>query len=249
MDCSTARLFLQFQRPNAQDLDGPEARELSEHLAHCTQCNALARTERRLDQHLGRAMRAVEVPEGLRTEILRRVAAERSAWYRRWFGKATRWVAAAALVLLVLGAGYSWWYFRPPGPIAADHVAMDYNVRRPDLNEVNCIFKRLGSAPCAPTFVNYAYLSARPGMVELPGYENVKVPHLVFMDADRSRKRFVEIFVLGNQKYRVEDIEKDGGYTYSLQVYQDPDNRKDTYLILYTGDNWEWLKVDKPTEE
>jgi hypothetical protein len=249
MDCSTARLFLQFQRPNAEDLDGPEARELNEHLAHCTECNALARAERRLDQHLGRAMRAVEVPEGLRAQILRRVAAERSAWYRRWFGKATRWVVAAAAVILVLGGGYSWWHFRPARSIVPDNVAFDYNVRRPGPDEVNRILKSLGRSAAAPLRVNYAYLTGQPAVVELPDYANVKAVQLVFTDADRGRSNRAVIFVLGDPKLRIEDVESvDRGYKYSLQVYTEPEASY-SYLVLYTGDNWEWLKVDKPIDE
>jgi hypothetical protein len=252
MDCSTARLFLQFQRPNAWDLDGPEAQELEEHLAHCTECNTLARAARRLDGHLGRAMRAVEVPEGLRTQILRKLAAERSDWYRRWFGRATRGLVAAAALLLVLGGAYSWWYFRPARLIDPFTVAQDFNVRRPDLNEVNRMLKSRGSAPCAPDFVNYAYLTGQPAVVELPGYENVEVPQLVFTHPDRGTERRAVILVLNDQKFRVGDIENDDhGYKYRLEVYKDPDPdsiSKYTYLVLYTGDDWNWLKVERSKE-
>jgi hypothetical protein len=249
MDCSTARLFLKFQRPNAQDLDGPEAQELNEHLAHCAECDALARAERRLDQHLGRAMRAVEVPEGLRAQVLRRVAAERSDWYRRWFGQATRWMVAAAALLLVLGGAYSWWYFRPARPIAADDVAFHYNVRPPAQDEVNRLLKSLGRTAGAPRCVNYAYLFGEPSVVKLPGYEDVKAVQLVFTDVDRGRDNRAVIFVLADPKLRVEDVEsEDRGYKYSLQVYQEPEASY-PYLVLYTGDNWGWLKVDQPAEE
>src|SRR4051812_23626861 len=64
MDCDNARLYLPFLTPGGKDLDGREAEELHRHLAECSACNALAMNTRRLDQHLGRAMRAVEVPGG-----------------------------------------------------------------------------------------------------------------------------------------------------------------------------------------
>ena len=57
MDCDTARLFLHFCRPGHDDLGGPEAVELEDHLAHCTACHAQALSQRHFDAHLGRAVR------------------------------------------------------------------------------------------------------------------------------------------------------------------------------------------------
>src|SRR5579859_7283061 len=99
MDCKTARFFLHFYRPDTGDLDGPEVEELENHLAHCTECNALASGQRRLDQHLGRAMRAIEVPPRLRADVLDALTQQRRAWQRRWLRRATPAAVAAALLL------------------------------------------------------------------------------------------------------------------------------------------------------
>src|SRR5947199_10073810 len=102
MDCKTARLLLDFDRPGAADLERADADALEGHLAGCPQCDALAHSERQLDATLGRAMRQVEVPDGLRAQLLARLEAERGAWYRRWYGHGFRALAAAAAVLVLL---------------------------------------------------------------------------------------------------------------------------------------------------
>src|SRR5438067_13660259 len=98
MDCSTARLLLDFARPRAGDLGPVEAEELERHLAHCIECDAMARAARRADEHLGAAMRQVELPDGLRAGLLTRLDAERGRWYRQRFGHALRALACAAAV-------------------------------------------------------------------------------------------------------------------------------------------------------
>src|ERR1700752_2772031 len=96
MDCNTARLLLNFARPQARDLDPEEAGDLENHLDRCSDCHGLARGERRLDERLGQAMRQVEVPAGLREQLLARLEAERGDWYRRRFGHTMGPAAAPA---------------------------------------------------------------------------------------------------------------------------------------------------------
>src|SRR5262245_13853267 len=98
MDCNTARLLLDFARPG--DLDAAEAGDLERHLADCPDCGPPARAGRALDRHLGRAVRRVEVPEGLRGRLLARLEADRGDLHRRWAGHGLRAAAAAAAVLL-----------------------------------------------------------------------------------------------------------------------------------------------------
>ena len=249
MDCSSARLFLHFNRPGAHELDGPDAEELNLHLAHCTECNALARADRRLDQHLGRAMRAVEVPPGLRGEILHRLAAERGDWHRRWLAHVGRGVAAALLLIAVVWGSFAL-YARTRQGIAADEVAFACNVTPPGRPEVNQALKRLGDEPQAPDFVNYAYLTGAPALAELPGYPKVKAPQLVFTrkSTDREEKKAV-IFILNNKQFRIDDLETStSGYHFHLEVYRPNPAGPCTYLVLYTGNNWDWLKVADPAE-
>jgi hypothetical protein len=257
MDCSNARLFLCFHRPGCDDLDGPEAEELNRHLAHCTECGALADTERRLDQHLGRAMRAVEVPEGLRGRILQRVAAERGDWYRRWTARAARVVAGVASLVLVCVAGW-WWWAKPPSRINAQEVASAMSVTPiRDARAVNGQLTALWAwdtpkdSRGAPTDVNYTYLTGAPALAILPGYDKVKAPQLVFTRAVSSRRGVVEqkaiIYILNDKEFTVEETQDDNGYQYRVERYKPDPSSNYTYLVLYTGDNWDWLKA--PPEE
>jgi hypothetical protein len=250
MDCKTARLFLHFHRPDASDLDGPEAEELEHHLAHCSECNALAGAQRRLDQHLGRAMRAVEVPAGLRKDILGALAEQRRAWNRRWFGYAGR-CAAAAAVLLAVGLGWFFWLSFKPRSIAPDEVAYAVNVTPPDGDGVNAALKRLGEGPFAPAFVNYAYLTGSPALAELPGYRGVKVPQLVFTQGPekaRGADNRVVIYVLEHRHFRIDEVDTSESGRFRVEVYRHNERDRVSYLVLYTGESWDWLKVREPAE-
>src|SRR6185437_4010371 len=88
MDCKTARLLLDFVRPQAPELPAEEDGVLQNHLDHCPDCHSLARGERQLDERLGKAMLQVEVPAGLREHLLARLEVERGDWYRRRFARA-----------------------------------------------------------------------------------------------------------------------------------------------------------------
>jgi hypothetical protein len=242
MDCRTARLFLHFQRPGLRDLDGPEAEELTNHLAHCTECDALSRAEGRLDQHLGRAMRDVPVPEGLRREILHRLASERSEWYRRWFARGGRGLVAAAAVLLLVWGAIAL-TSRPKRDLDPETVVVWFNVTPPgDAEKANALLASLGAKRCAPDFVNYAFLTGVPAIAALPGAEKVKVPQFVFTrGADKA-----VIFAVYEGDYQVGTLEDTTqGYKYRLDVYRDPDTPRYAYLILYTGESWDWLRAPR----
>jgi len=71
-------------------------------LAGCPECDSLARVERQLDDHVGRAVRNVPVPEGLRDRLLQRLKARRRAWYASRATPLAGLAAAAAAVLFVV---------------------------------------------------------------------------------------------------------------------------------------------------
>lgn len=248
MDCNSARLFLQFRQDGTRELDNPEKAELENHLAHCHECNTQALDQRRLDNHLGRAMRAVEVPRGLREQIHQRLAAERRAVYRRWAMRGMRGLAAAAAVLLVVGLWY--WLYQPARPtLSADHLVSDFNVCRPDEVGSDEQLKQLGgfgvlsSGAGAPTFVEYRYLVGSPAMAILPTTRDwrtpVKVPQFVFVREGREAQRAV-VFAVPVKEYDVAEMENpDHGYAYRLDVER---RGGYVYLVFYTGESWEWLR-------
>jgi hypothetical protein len=249
MECETARLFLHFHRPDAGDLDGPGAEELEHHLAHCSECNALSSAQRRLDQHLGRAMRAVEVPARLRKDILGALAEQRRAWSRRWFGYARRGAAAAA-VLLAVSLGWYLWYTFTPRSISPDEVCntVNFSPHVADRDSANEALKRLGEGAFAPSFVEYAYLTAGPALAELPGYKGVKVPEFVFNAPDTPASAV--IYVLDHRRFQIEPMDlPTEGYNKRIEVYPANERGRVSYLVKYTGKNWkDWLKVREPVE-
>jgi hypothetical protein len=241
MDCKTARLFLHFARPRADELEATEAAALDAHLGHCADCANLAGTERRLDQHLGRAVRQVEVPDGLRNRLVARLAADRADWYRRWVGHGVRAVAvAAALLLLVWGA----WHYTSRSRLQVDadtafqHFINGGRLSSPD--EVDAYFERLGASTKAPESLNYAYLT-HYGRSELPGHAGVTVPRLEFA---HEGKRAV-VYILSDKQFDLKSLHFDPkqaqGYPSKLRLDESPDKRF-AYLIFYNGESDDWLR-------
>lgn len=245
MDCSTARLFLQLGRPYARELEEPEAVELEAHLAHCTACHHYAMDAERLDKHLGKAIRSVEVPKGLKEHLLQRLTSEQSDRQRRWVGHAARVAALAAGVLLLI-----WGYqtiFGPRRPVLeAETVLRDYNIVRPDREDANLQLKQLGALACAPSFTNYAYLIGSPSLAVLPGTENskpIRVPQFVFAHRDRQ----AIIYAVSRRQCQIEELETmDRGYAFNLDLWPDERNRDTVYFVLFTGKEWDWLRVPPP---
>lgn len=241
MDCSTARLFLQLGRPGApRDLDEPEGTELEAHLAQCHACHQVAHDQDRLDTALGAAMRAVEVPGGLREQIERRLAEQRRDCQRRWVTHLRRGVAAAAAVValaLVLRL-----LFAPSRPtIDAMAVVRDYNIVRPDKDAADEQLRQLDLRACAPRFVKYGYLLGAPSRAVLPGTEDWKTPVQAAQFVFAHEKHQAVVYAIPQKRFEVELLDTvDQGYTFSLAYKQD-ENLPYTYLILHTGKDWKWL--------
>jgi len=239
---------LQFARPDGPDLEGREAADLNMHLAGCGDCSVLAQNHRRLDDHLGRAMHAIEVPVGLREQILHRLAADRSDRQRRWLAYGLRIGAFAASVLLVLWGWYA--FYTPPLPaVYVEEVGKTYNMRRLGPEGVDEELRKVRGrwSYAAPTFVNYEYLIASPAMAVLPGAHEskrpIEVPQLVFAyQNDRGRMSVAWIYIVPSGQYRIEEpTTSDPAYQFQTDVQESRD-RSYTYLIMYRGDPWrKWL--------
>jgi hypothetical protein len=240
MDCKTARLLLDFARPGAPELERADADALEGHLAGCPHCDGLAHAERRLDSALGQAMRQVEVPDGLRAQLLARLEAERGAWYRHWYGHGFRALAAAAAVLLLV---WGWWYWRADQarPVQPESVVQAFNLSRTNRDEVQASFKALGVVTELPRNLNYAYL-LNHGLRELPGHPGTKVATLVFSRDDR----LALVFVLPARQFDVKAAASDfSGYAFKLKVVGGPGDPY-PYLVLYNGESDDWLQLPEP---
>lgn len=241
MDCNTARVYLQ--------LGGLDADELHEHLGLCTACTHLAQDQKRLDDHLGQAMRAVEVPRGPKQELLLRLAAEHGARQRRWAGYAVYGALAAATVVLAWGLYTLWGGGKPV--IYGEEVVHNFNILRPDQDACNFLLNKLGARGGAPSFVNYAFLIGEPSLAILPGTQDdkspVRVPQFFFAHEDRKGKaeRQAVVYVVPRRQYTVEDVgSPDPAYKWQLRIeYDEEDWRGEfAYLILHTGKDCDWLK-------
>jgi hypothetical protein len=245
MDCKTAQLFLEFTRPHADELAADDLRALDDHLASCPDCGALAQNERRIDEHLGRAMRAVEVPDRLREHLLARLEAERGDWYKRWAGHGLRAaIAAAACLLLVVGGVYGYsqylhWNRPALDPEKVYQTTIDQERSPPGRAEVEKSFQAIGVKTVLPD-LNYRYLTAH-GMGEFQG---VVVPLLVFNQDDNERRNNAEVYVVSDQQFKLEELtanwQSPGGYKRSVMILHQP-GAAFAYVIVYSGDSFDWL--------
>jgi hypothetical protein len=245
MDCKTAQLFLEFARPQADELAAEDLRALDDHLASCPDCGAMANNERRIDDHLGRAMRAVEVPDRLREHLLLRLEAERGDWYKRWAGHGLRVaIAAAACLLLVVGGVYGYSQYRYWNRPALDaDVIYKNTVQRQQLPlnraEIEESFKDMGRETVLPD-LNYGYLTAHG----IALFQGAKVPQLVFNRDEDGKHDHAIVSVVSDQQFKLKDLaanyQSPGGYKYNVSILHQP-GAAFAYVIVYTGDSYDWL--------
>ena len=240
MDCRTARLLLNYARPKPAELPGGDAAALEAHLTTCPECEAAARAERQADDHLGRAVRDVPVPDGLRDCLLGRLRAERRRWYRRrlaWGGGTL--AAAAAGLLLAFGV---WTYFHPTHLPAPDleRIAEQVSQQIPQRNgpggppgqiEEWCRDRGVmaphdyGLRP-----LNYGLLTYF-GLADCQGQ---RTPMLLFADG----RDQVRVYVLSSRDFSLNELRQQPtlnsfGCTITAQVNQD--DERIVYLFVYTS--------------
>ncbi|MFQ3594139.1 MAG: hypothetical protein SNJ82_13250 [Gemmataceae bacterium] len=236
MDCNAARALLPLATHAPDAPSGPEAAALRDHLATCSECDALFRAEARLDAHLGRAMLDVPIPSTLKQQILSRLEAERLAQWRERLWNSMRGLASAAAVLFAVGALW-WWLSLPRSYFDGQDSQIAFNITRPTNQEAaSSALHELGYANCGPPFVRYEHcISVGDG--ELPGYPGQRAPRLVFV----GQREHAIVIGVDTRRYKVQPAEfAENGYKYRGEVWHTGGDRW-AYLILYTGDNWNWL--------
>jgi hypothetical protein len=240
MDCKTARLLLDFVRPQAHELPAEEDGALQNHLDHCSDCHSLARGERQLDEQFGKAMRQVEVPAGLRDQLLARLEVESGDWYRCRFARAARLTVAAAAALLL---GWAAWYGvinRLSAPIDPERVVSAVNDAslKPKRALAEETLKRLGvETPLSPN-LNYHLLIGPPGMTELPGYPGRRVAFLLF---ERNHRR-AWVYLVAENQLPADAPAIIGEGTYKLEILPANDGETYRFLVVHDGDNLDWLR-------
>ncbi len=244
MDCKTARLLLDFARPQARELEPEEVGALETHLDQCVDCHRLSRAERGLDERLGTAMRQVEVPAGLRDRLRARLEAERGDWYRRRFAHTMRLAAAAAaLLLLTWGAGR--WVlhhakpFLDPQQIAA--AVNDQAMQDPKMR-IEAELKRMGVETTLSPLLNYNLVIAPASFAELPGFPNQQVAMLVFARNGRS----ATVYIVSTEQLRDGVPLAAGGATFKVEILPSA-GEPYTFLVVHDGDNLDWLRPPEST--
>jgi hypothetical protein len=187
-------------------------------------------------------MRQVEVPAGLRERLRDRLEQAPAGPDRPWLRRGLRVAAAAAGLLLLVGAWWVWLADRPQ-TIDPEIVARRFNESRANhRDEAQDFFQRIGFRAELPHGLDYAYLTA-PGLAELPGYPGIQVPQLVF---NRSTNQAI-VYVLPARRFVVKDEVADFSGGYKLSVRQAPGDPNTFLMILHNGEDLDWLLAQEPT--
>jgi hypothetical protein len=237
MDCTTARLFLAFARPNCAELEGCTAEALDDHLAECTECGSFARAEHHFERRLGPAMRDVPLPPDLRQRLLTRLQGERKAWYRNLPNRHPR-VAAAVAALLLLGIGMAVYLaIRPPRPLDLQAFAENWNGQVPSSPEqIQKVFEERGFKIVVPSGFNYQYLDS----YDLQPLGGTMVPHLFFIRGSNH----ASVYIVPGSQFDIRaavDQPREGSGRFTVELRPGPANSNIAYLIKYTGGSLDWL--------
>jgi hypothetical protein len=246
MDCKTARLLLDFARPQASELAPEEAGALEGHLDRCPDCHGLARGERQLDEQLGRAMRQVEVPAGLREHLLARLESERGDWHRRRFAHHARLAVAAAAVVLLSWAAWHWLIHRAAPPVDPEQVAVAANneIGEDPRAALEAALKRMGVDTALSPHLNYHLLISPPSLAPLPGYPDRNAPMLVFLQ-NRPPHRHATVYLIAAEQIPDTAPPIVGSATYKVEILPSAGERY-TFLVVHDGDNLDWLRPPEP---
>jgi len=243
MDCKTARLLLHFARPEVRELEGEEAAELQHHLDHCPECYSWAYSERLFDDHLGKAMRQVEVPVGLREQILTRLEAARYDWYRQRFARVVRLSAAAAAVLLLGWAIWHWAQQYLVAPVDMQRVAnaVSSDATEDPRTRTERALRNLGvETPLSP-YLDYSLLVCPPAWAELPGYPGRNVPLLVFA----RNGRVARVYLIRERAIPKNAPTWAGGSSFKAELLPSA-GEPYRFLVIHDGDNLHWLHPPEP---
>ena len=235
MDCNHARLLLIFLR-NSADLDVTEAEALAGHLKQCPDCDGWARQERRLDEALGKAMRAVPVPAGLQDRLLGRLEQDRSVRRLRHIRIA---LATAASLVLAVGLGWYFWIgARLPVTLAAvdSEIGEKIAVNRENTPEkVEGWFRDQGLSMEVPVSLDFSLLFS----YDTAHFMNRRVAKLLYVSrGERDQAGSVaEVYVFPDSQFDVSKLEKElpsPGSNHNLLSLR-PENSRYFYLVVSTS--------------
>jgi hypothetical protein len=232
MDCKNARLVLEVAHPLATELDARDKEELAGHLADCPACGPWAESEHRLDDHLGKALRAVPVPAELSRRIMDRLQVERLAWYRVRILR-----AALVTVVLLLAIWLSWalWWSRKPVP---DWNGFGQTVDQIlyTAQQVEDSFANQGVTMTAPPQFDYRNLQS----FGLRDFQGQQVPYLLFLSQGTKDRppALAEVYVLSERQFDIAETPRhlglaEGRKTMRILRHSDPAHQNVLYLVVF----------------
>jgi hypothetical protein len=239
MDCKTARLLLDFARPEARELEAEEAAALERHLDHCPDCHSQAYNERQLDDRLGKAMRQVDVPTGLREQLLARLESARGDLNRQRFAHAARQCVAAAAVLLLCWAGLYWVREHFISPIDTQRVAdaVSNDATEDPRARSERALRELGIHTSLSPHLDYSLLVCPPAKAELPGYPDRIVPVLIFA----RHGRVARVYLIADKAIPKDAPRLAGGSSFKAELLPS-EGEPYRFLVIHDGDNINWLR-------
>jgi hypothetical protein len=246
MDCKTARLLLEFTGPRRPaELEAGDAAALESHLLGCPDCAGAARAERGADEVLGRAMRDVPVPAGLRTRLLTHLEAERDVRYRR---RSQRWLgagAAAAALVAALWLGFDSWRYHHRSQLVLENATrlLEQQCFNPTPENVELWFAQTERlATRAPGDFNYALLT----YYDTADLQGQRVPLLLFTSG-----RFqARVYILSDRQFDLQKALAAPPVVASgckAEVRLHPGDPHFAYLIVYTSETLEPFTENQPT--
>jgi hypothetical protein len=234
MDCKTARLLLPYFNVRAEPLPAELAAEFEAHAAQCPACTARLQNSGREDRIIAVAMRDVEIPEGLQSQILAKLRRERARRRWSWPVRHPRWSVAAALLLCLVGGALGYWWQKPL-PVL-DISALAANSSLDGQYQVEALFAENGIRQTPPRQFRYNLLVSS-GMELVQGK---LVPRLRFETRDG---QFAEVFILTSKNFNLAESEGASG-NYLLLRDSDPDR---AFLVRYGGGPVNWLFLSEPS--
>jgi hypothetical protein len=226
MDCRDAQFYLRLRRPGSDDLDADASAALDRHLAGCAGCAAAGRALAGFDAAVGRAMRAVPVPDGLRDRVFAEAASRRGAVRRR---QVYRGLAVAASVLVTCGLALGVYSAARPHADVMRLVGINDELGQPQGAERQiAAFLKTHNLPALPEPFDPA-LFVHAGTESVQGRD---VPVLVFRE--RTGPGLAKVYAYRDTAFKLDRIRDEQASLFSARPYPNPTAGM-TYVVVYTG--------------
>jgi len=245
MDCVNVRLLLTLSGRNLGELDPADRDALHGHLKTCPACTARAQADKAFDDVVGPAMLAVPIPFALKRDLLSRVKA-----HRKW--RPVPWLAAAAALLLGIGAGGLWWSTNQPltidFPSFSQYTAFVSAESARDLQAADWFRER--NLPFEfPHQLQADYLQSYDAVQ----YQGRTVPRLFFYAPadDTQRAAMGYVYVLHRDRFTLADANhtRQDFSAHTVQVLQSPEESKFIFVVIYPqGSRLDRLLVEAATQ-